>query len=83
MRGPHLDLAKARMQPRERVRILGRSDLGGRQGFVVGPQRDGEAVANMDIRLHPRLKHSHRAPGFGETASNHDLEVVIGGAIRE
>jgi hypothetical protein len=37
----------------------------------------------MDSRLHPRLKLSHRAPDFGETASNHDFEVVIGGAIRE
>jgi hypothetical protein len=38
-------------------------------------QRDREAITLVDARLHPRLKSSHRAPGFGEPLGNLDFEL--------
>ena len=43
--------------------------------FVVGPQRDHEAVTLVDARLHSRLKRSHRALGFGEPLRKLDFEL--------
>ena len=43
--------------------------------FVVGPQRDREAIALVDARIHPRLKSSHRAPGSGEPLGKLDFEL--------
>jgi hypothetical protein len=40
----------------------------------VGPQRDHEAITLVDARLHPRLKTSHRAPGFREPLSKRTRE---------
>jgi len=63
------------MQPLERLGILGWRDVSRRHRLVVGPQGDREAVTQVDARLHPRLKLSHRALGFGEPPSDLDLEL--------
>ena len=54
--------------PRERIRVVGCWDLR-RHRFVVGPQRDHEAVMLVDAWLRPRLQGSYRTPGFGEPQS--------------
>jgi hypothetical protein len=46
-----------------------------RHGFVVGPQRDLEAVTLVAAWLHSLLQSSHGAPGFGEPLSKLDLEL--------
>ena len=46
-----------------------------RRGFVVGPQRDHEAVTLVDAWLDSRLESSHRAPGFGEPLGKLDFEL--------
>jgi hypothetical protein len=43
--------------------------------FVVGPQRDHEAISLIGTRVHSRLKGTHRAPGFGEPLSELDFEL--------
>ena len=63
------------MQPLERIRVVGRRDLSRRHRFVVGPQRDHEAVTLVDARLHSRLERSHGALGFGEPLRKLDLEL--------
>ena len=45
-----------------------------RHGFVVGPQRDHEAVMLVDARLHPRLERSHRALGSASRRASSTLE---------
>ena len=74
VRRRHIDLPHAGMQPLERLRVLGRRDLSRRYRLVVGPQRDREGVTRIDARLHPRLKLSDRAIGFGEPPSDLDFE---------
>ena len=63
------------MQPRERIGVVGWRDVARCRGFVVGPQRDHEAVTLIDARLHPRVESGHRAPGLGEPLSKLDLEL--------
>jgi hypothetical protein len=46
--------------------------------FVVGPQRDNEAVTHVDAGLHPRLELAHRAIGLGQAASNLYFELGAG-----
>ena len=46
--------------------------------LVVGPQRDRKPVTHVHARLHPRLKLSHRAIGFGEPPSDLDFELCAG-----
>ena len=43
--------------------------------FVVGPQRDHEAITLIDTWVHSGLKSSHRAAGFGEPLSKLDFEL--------
>ena len=71
------------MEQAQCLRVLGRLDRCGLDRFVVGPQRHREAVAYMETRLHPRVGLSHRAPVLGESAGNHDFEVVVGGLTSE
>ena len=74
MRRTDIDLAHAGMQPFERVGEVGRSDRSGRRGFVVGPQRDHEAVTLVDARLHAGIESGHRAAGCGEPLGKLDFE---------
>ena len=70
-----IEQAHACVQPPERIGVVGRWDLSMRRRFVVGPQRDYEAIALVDAWLDSRLKSSHRAPGFGEPSSKLDFEL--------
>ena len=70
----NVDLAHAAMQPLERVCVLGWRDFSRRHKFVVGPQRDYEAVTHVDARLHSRLKRSDGALGFRQSLSKLDFE---------
>jgi hypothetical protein len=70
-----IDLPHAGMQPLERLRVLGWSDLSRRYRLVVSPQRDYEAVTHIDSRLHSRLKRSDRTISFGEPPSDLDFEL--------
>jgi hypothetical protein len=72
-----IERAHAGMQSRERIGVVGWWDLSTGHGFVVGPQRDHEAITFIDAWLHPRLKGSHRRPGFGEPLSKLDFELQI------
>ena len=74
VRRGQIDRSHPLMQPLERMRVLARRDLSRRHRLVVGPQRDREAVAHIDTRLHPRIKLGHGAIGFGEPPSDLDLE---------
>jgi hypothetical protein len=73
VRRPQISLAQGGMQPHKCARIFGWRDLRSR-GLVVPPERDGEAIPHIDAVSDPGLKLSHRAIGFGETASNLYLE---------
>ena len=64
------------MQPHKRARIFGWRDLGFR-GLVVRPERDNEAIPQIDTVFGPGLKLSHRATGLGETASNLYFELGV------
>ena len=75
VRRREIDLPHAGMQPLERVRVVGWRDLSRWHRFVVGPQRDHEAVTHVDARLHSRLKRSHRALGFREPLGKLDFEL--------
>jgi hypothetical protein len=44
-------------------------------GWVVGPQRDHEAVTLVDARLRSRLKSSQGAFGFGEPLGKLGFEL--------
>lgn len=55
--------------------VVGWWDLPSGHGFVVGPQREHEAVALMDAWLHSRVESRHRAPGFGEPLSKVYFEL--------
>jgi hypothetical protein len=70
-----IDLPHAGMQPLERIRVVGWRDLFRRYRFVVGPQRDYEAVKLVNARLHSRLKDADGALGFGEPLRELDLEL--------
>jgi hypothetical protein len=63
------------MQPLERSGIVGWFRLSRGSGFVVGPQRDHEAITPIGAWLHSRLESSHRAPGFSEPLSKLDFEL--------
>ena len=71
----YIDRPHAGMQLHERIRVVGWRDLGRCTRFVVGPQRDHEAVTLVDPRLYSWLKSTHRRPGFGEPLSKLDLEL--------
>src|SRR5437588_3247137 len=73
MRRRPLDLLHAGMQPHERLRILRWRDWG-RQGLVVGPKGDDEAVTQVDARLHPRIERGHRAAGCCQAPSDLNFE---------
>ena len=66
VRRPDIELAHASMQSLERIRIVGWWDRASHRGFVVGPQRDGEAITLIDARLRSWLQTSYRASEFGE-----------------
>ncbi len=70
-----IELPHAGMEPLERIGVAGWGDLSRRHRFVVGPQRDHEAVTLVDAGLHSRLKSSHRALGSGEPLSKVDFEL--------
>ena len=63
------------MQPLERTGVVGWRGLRGPHRFVVGPQRDGEAVTLVDAWLHPGLKRGRRAPGLGQQLGKLDFEL--------
>ena len=63
------------MQPLERIRVVGGCDLPRRHGWVVGPQRDDEAVTLVGARRRSTLKSSHRALRLGEPLSKFDFEL--------
>ena len=52
MRRRDIDVLHADVKPRERVSVVGWSELASRLGLVVGPERDREAVALVDPRRH-------------------------------
>jgi hypothetical protein len=62
------------MQPHKCARIFAWRDLRSR-GLVVFPERDSEAIPQIDAVFDPGLKLSHRATGVGETASNLYFEL--------
>jgi hypothetical protein len=72
-----IDLAQAGMDSEECVRIVSRRDSS--HLLVVGPERESEALTHVNAGLRARLKHTNRALGFGETASNvcFELEAVF------
>jgi hypothetical protein len=74
VRRSQICLAQGGMQPHKCARIFGWPDLRSR-GLVVRPERDSEAIPQIDTAFGPGLKLSHRAIGFGETASNLYLEL--------
>src|SRR5687767_633937 len=63
------------MELAKRVRVLGRRDVRGRFGLVVGPQRDRERVVDIDPRFHAGLERRHRAAGLDELSSDLELEL--------
>jgi hypothetical protein len=69
-----IDLPHAGMEALERVRVLGWRDLLRRHTFVVGPERDHEAVAHVDLRLDSRVECGGWALGFREPPSKLDFE---------
>ena len=75
MRRRDIDLAHAGMQPLERIGVVGRRDLTRCHGFVVGPQRDHEAITLVHTWCHSRLKSGHRTPDFCEPLSKINLEL--------
>jgi hypothetical protein len=74
VRRPQIGLAQGGMQPHKCARIFGWRDLRSR-GLVVCPERDSEAIPQIDTVFDPGVKLSHRAIGFGETASNLYFEL--------
>jgi hypothetical protein len=74
VRRPEMGLAQGGMQSDKCVRILGWRGLRFRR-LVVSPERDSEAIPQMDTVFTPGVKLSHRAIDFGETASNLHLEL--------
>jgi hypothetical protein len=69
-----IELPHGCVQAFERPRVLGRRGVGRRQGLVVRPIGDREAVTDMNARFHARLEHSDRAVGFLELLCHLDLE---------
>jgi hypothetical protein len=74
VRRRNVDLPHAGMESLERVRVLGGSDLSRRYGFVVGPERDYEAVTHVDLRLDARVERGDWALGFREPPSKLNFE---------
>ena len=72
-----IDFPHASVQPRERLCILGWSNVLRRYRLVVGPKRDGKAVSPVDLRIDPRLKRCNWAIGFGESPSYLDFELCF------
>ncbi len=62
----HVDVAHSRMKSLERVCIVGRREPVGRACVVVGPERDGEAIASVDARFDPGLRGCHGCPRCDE-----------------
>jgi hypothetical protein len=60
VRRPQIRLAQGGMQPHKCARIFGWRDLRSR-GLVVCPERDSEAIPQVDTVFGPGLKLSHRA----------------------
>jgi hypothetical protein len=74
VRRRHVDLPHAGVQPLERVGVFGWSNLSRRHRFVMGPERDREAIACVNPRLDSGLESSDRTPRFGEPLSKLDFE---------
>jgi hypothetical protein len=75
VRRRHVDLPHPGMKPLERVRVLGRRGLSSRHRFVVGPERDREAVTHVDAWLHSWLKGNGGASGCCEPLRKLDFEL--------
>jgi hypothetical protein len=75
VRRREIDLPHASVQLLERVCILGRRNLARRHRLIIRPQGDYKPVTHIDARLHPRLKRSHGATGFGEPPSDLNFEL--------
>src|SRR6516225_4360819 len=69
-----IDLAQGGMQLGKCARIFGWRDPRSR-GLVVRPERDSEAIPQMDTAFDPGLKLGHRATGCGEAASKLNFEL--------
>jgi hypothetical protein len=74
VRTRHIEGPHAGVQPLECARVVGWRDVSGRRRFVVGPQRDHEAVTLIGARRHSRIEGGDRALGFGEPLSKLDFE---------
>jgi hypothetical protein len=69
-----IELPHACVQAFERLRVLSGRGFGRRQGLVVRPICDREAVTYMNARLHPGLEHSDRAVGLLKPPCHLDFE---------
>jgi hypothetical protein len=63
------------VQPLQRLRVFSGCDVTTGQRLVVRPQRDNEAISQINARLHSRIERRHGVIGFGEPASDLDLEL--------
>src|ERR1700760_1256242 len=75
MRRRDIELAHARVQPLEGAGVVGGWALSRCRWFVVGPERDHEAVTLIDPRVHAGLESRHRAAGRGELLGNLNFEL--------
>jgi hypothetical protein len=73
-----IDLPHAGVQPLERIRVLRWRDRARGHRLVVGPERDREAVTDVDTRLDPRFRLSYGAVGFGESPGDPEFELGAG-----
>jgi hypothetical protein len=69
-----IELPHACMEAFKRLRVLGRRGVGRRQGLVVRPVCDHEAVTDMNARLHSRLEQGDRAVGPLKLSCHLDFE---------
>jgi hypothetical protein len=74
MRRGDFDLPHADVQTPQRIREVGWRDVR-RRWRVVGPERNRETVALVDVRRHPRVESSCGALGLGKPAGKLDLEL--------
>ena len=76
------NLAEARMESRERAGVLGRGNVVAGDRFVVGSERDREAVPSVCAGLHARVQSAYRSRCLGQSAGNLYLELgarLVGG----
>jgi hypothetical protein len=74
MRRRDIERPHAAMKPLERRCVVGWRDRFMRYGFVVGPQRDHEAVPLVGAWRDARLESRHRAAGCGQPLRKLDFE---------